>query len=73
MNAKITDAAEFGEMVKKRRKNLHYTQRQLSEITGFSESFISNLENGKVTCELGKAIRLVNLLGLDLLMAPRGE
>ena len=34
-------------------------------------SFISNLENGKVTAELGKAIFLANLLGLDVEMNER--
>ena len=48
-----------------------YTQAYLAEVTGFSTSFISNLENGKVTAELGKAIFLANLLGLDVEMNER--
>lgn len=43
----------------------------LSEFSGFSVSFISDLENGKSTAELGKAIFLANLLGLDCSLTPR--
>lgn len=67
----ITDAASFGETLRKRRKHLGYTQAFLSEFSGFSVSFISDLENGKSTAELGKAIYLANLLGLDLVLSPR--
>ena len=68
---KIANSEDFGRELKKRRKALHYTQTYLSEITGFSISFISDLENGKKTAELGKAIYLANLLGLDLNLTAR--
>ncbi len=68
---KITNGAEFGEAIKERRKELGYTQVYISEVSGLSASFISNLENGKSTAELGKAIQLANLLGLDLIINKR--
>ena len=67
----ITDAAAFGRALRERRKALGYTQAFLSEFSGFSVSFISDLENGKTTAELGKAIYLANLLGLDCYLTPR--
>ena len=69
----ISDARKFGEALKKRRKELGYTQRYISEFTGFSISFISDLENGKSTAELGKAIYLANMLGLDIVINARGS
>lgn len=69
----ITDAASFGAAIRKRRKELGYTQQFVSEFSGFSVSFISDLENGKSTAELGKAIYLANLLGLDCKLVPRGD
>ena len=57
--------------MKKRRKELGYTQKYISEYTGFSISFISDLERGKETAELGKAIFLANLLGMDCLVRER--
>ena len=67
----ITDAASFGKAIRERRKKLGYTQAFLSEFSGFSVSFISDLENGKKTAELEKAIYLANLLGLDVELNPR--
>ena len=68
---KISDAAGFGKALRKRRKELHYTQTYLSEFTGYSVSFISDLENGKPTAELGKALYLAASLGLDINMDAR--
>lgn len=68
----INDSKQFGQCIKKRRKDLGYTQGYVSEVTGLSASFISNLENGKATTELGKAILLANILGLDLEIKTRG-
>lgn len=70
---KVTDSASFGKAVRKRRKELHYTQMYISDVTGLSISFLSNLENGKPTCELEKALYLVNVLGLDILLSERGR
>ncbi len=67
----IADAKDFGETLRRRRKELGYTQAFLSEFSGFSVTFISDLENGKSTAELGKAIYLANLLGLNCSLTPR--
>lgn len=70
---RITDSKALGNAIRKRRKELHYTQAYLAEFTGFSVSFISDLERGKTTAEIGKTIILINLLGLDLLVEERGD
>ena len=68
---KIIDAKTFGEAVRKRRKQLGYTQRELADYCGCSTVYLSRLENGKETAELGTAIRVLNTLGLDLLVFTR--
>ena len=70
---KVSDAASFGNALKRRRKELKYTQAFLAEFTGFSVSFISDLENGKPTAELGKALYLASSLGLDIEVGQRGN
>ena len=70
---KITDAASLGNVIRSRRKELKYTQGYISEITGLSVSFLSDLENGKPTAEIGKTIEVINLLGLDILVEARGD
>ncbi len=69
---KINNSIEFGGALRKRRKALGYTQVYIADVTGFSVSFISDLERGKETAELGKALYLANLLGLDLILSERG-
>ena len=69
---KISNASDFGIVIRNRRKELKYTQAYLAEYTGFSVSFISDLERGKATAELGKAIYLMSLLGMDLTVEKRG-
>ncbi|MBO5622144.1 MAG: helix-turn-helix transcriptional regulator [Butyrivibrio sp.] len=69
---KIADSISFGEMIRKRRKQMGYTQKYISEFTGFSISFLSDLENGKKTIELDKALTVANLLGLDVELNERG-
>ena len=69
---KISDSTDFGKALRKKRKALSYTQGYLSEFTGFSVSFISDLERGKPTAELGKALFLANVLGLDIEIKSRG-
>ena len=70
---KITDAKSFGKALKEKRKKAGYTQNDIADFTGYSVSFISDLERGKETAELGRAIRLATLLGLDLDIVSRGE
>jgi HTH-type transcriptional regulator/antitoxin HipB len=68
---RIKDSADFGKALRDRRKELGYTQRYISEVTGISASFLSDLENGKATVELGKAMMLASLLGLNVYFSKR--
>ena len=52
----INSSKDFGEIIRKKRKKLGYTQKYICEVSGISASFISDLENGKASVELGKAI-----------------
>ncbi len=70
---KIKAVDDFGKKVKERRRKLGYTQKYISDFTGFSVSFISDLENGKKTIELGKALQLANILGMDMILQERGN
>ena len=70
---KIQSTKDLGAEIRRRRKELGYTQGFLSEFSGLSASFISNLENGKETAELGKVLFLINLLGMDMELTERGK
>jgi len=63
---RITDPVSFGAAIKKRRKELGYTQKELADYCGCSTVFLSQLENGKETAELGRALTIIATLGIDL-------
>ncbi len=68
---RIRNSTDLGKAIRSRRKSLNYTQQYISEVTGLSVSFLSDLENGKQTCEIGKTLKLINLLALDLNIEER--
>ena len=68
---RVTDSKSFGSAIRNRRKELGYTQRDLSEFSGLSISFLSDLERGKKTIELEKALYVISILGLNLNLEPR--
>lgn len=66
-------AKELGEIVKKRRKSLKMNQADLALVSGTGVRFISDLENGKETCVVGKTLKVMENLGIDPVFRPRGE
>ncbi|PKL76423.1 MAG: transcriptional regulator [Candidatus Melainabacteria bacterium HGW-Melainabacteria-1] len=67
----IYDVSVFGKVIKQRRKALGYTQAQVANLCGTGIRFISDLENGKPTIELGKAITVASALCIDLVPQVR--
>ena len=68
----VTDSKSLGFAIRERRKELKYTQTYVSDFTGFSISFISDVERGKPTAESEKTLKLANVLGLDIIVEKRG-
>ncbi len=64
-------AEKLGDLVKKRRKELGMNQGELALVSGTGVRFISDLENGKETCELGKTLEVLANLGLELAFTPK--
>ena len=62
---KIT-TLEIGQAIKTRRKQLGMKQCELAMVSGTGVRFISDLENGKPGCELGKALAVLVNLGLEI-------
>lgn len=68
---RIRNAADFGAAMRKRRKELGYTQAELAGYCGCSTVYLSNLENGKETAEIGKALFVASRLGIDIVALKR--
>jgi HTH-type transcriptional regulator/antitoxin HipB len=66
-------AEAFGEFVRNRRKELKMNQIELAIVSGTGVRFISDLENGKRSCELGKALDVLANLGIELTFRRRTE
>ncbi|MFP1133107.1 helix-turn-helix domain-containing protein [Asticcacaulis sp. W401b] len=62
----ITTAQEFGQRVARARKALGITQRDLALAINTGERFIVDLEAGKPTAQLGKALAAAKAVGIRL-------
>ncbi len=66
MLKRIHTAADFGAALARARKGLSLTQRELALAAGVGERFIVELEAGKATAQLGKALAVARAAGMDL-------
>ena len=62
----LADTETLGEIVRIRRHMLKLSQQQLADRAGVGRRFVSDLENGKATVELGKVLSACRVLGLTL-------
>ena len=62
--------ADIGAVIRTTRKNLGVTQRDLALTSGTGLRFIIELEKGKETCEIGKALRVLHTLGIEIILSP---
>jgi y4mF family transcriptional regulator len=65
----IIDTQSLGAAIRSARARLHVTQKDLSLASGIGLRFIIELEKGKPTCQIGKALELARALGLKLEIA----
>lgn len=59
-------AQGIGKIVRETRKRLGVTQKDLALTSGTGLRFIIDLEKGKETCQIGKALTILNTLGIRL-------
>lgn len=57
---------DIGKLVRNTRKALGVSQHDLALTSGTGQRFISELENGKATCQLEKALVVLQTLGIKL-------
>lgn len=71
LQGKVTSVKEFGKMIRVKRKSLGLTLEKVAGLTGIGIRYLSELERGKQTIEMGKALHVLNGLGLELWVKPR--
>lgn len=70
--ASVGSPAELGLLVRQHRKAQGLTQQALAAACGTGVRFIVDLEAGKSTCQLGRALRVTRMLGLTVLVESKG-
>jgi y4mF family transcriptional regulator len=63
---RIEDTRAFGQAIRKARRHRRMTQRELALVAGTGERFVVDLESGKPTAQLGRALAVLATLGLRL-------
>ena len=68
---RIRTTDELGALIRTSRKRQGYTQAELAEAAGVGVTYVINLEKGKSTAEIGKALHLCELLSISLFAEER--
>lgn len=69
----IQTAEELGRLVRAHRKHRHLTLETVSGLGNLSTRFLSEFERGKETAEIGKILKALRTLGLEVIIQPRGR
>jgi len=67
----IKTPADLGKVIRQRRKSAKLTQQKAAALAGIGVRFLSELERGKPTAQIGKAIKVAQLLGLEIQINER--
>ncbi|MCB1746368.1 MAG: helix-turn-helix transcriptional regulator [Gammaproteobacteria bacterium] len=65
------NSSALGRTVRACRRQQGLRQDELAALAGVGNRFVSDLENGKDTIEIGRALRVLDVLGLELHLDPR--
>lgn len=66
MKSRIQSTSDLSELIRKHRKALGMTQADLAGASGLGPRFIGDLERGKPTCEIGKTLLVLKMLGIEV-------
>ena len=63
---KIITSAELGKVIQETRKKQNLTQGDLAATSNVGVRFIVDLEKGKPTAALGKTLKVIKMLGIEI-------
>lgn len=69
---RIDTTAELGRLAREHRKSRGLTLETVSGLTNVGSRFLSEFERGKETAEIGKVLKTLRVLGLEVVIRPRG-
>ncbi len=68
-----TNTEIFGQRIRDRRQQLGLSQSALADVVAVNRRVIGELERGKPSVQLGIALRVAEVLGLDITLHERGR
>lgn len=71
--AAIRSSTELGTLVRAQRKRMALKQLDIAGLGNTGNRFIVELENGKPTLQLQKVLDVLDLLGLEVVVRPKGS
>lgn len=69
----ISDSKSLGLAIRNERKAQKLTQEQLAGLTGVGVRYLRELEAGKESCQIGRALQVAASLGLTVSLGSRRE
>lgn len=69
----VTDGKSLGLLIRTERRAQKLTQEQLAGLTGVGVRFVRELEAGKESCQIGRALQVATALGLTVSVGSRRE
>lgn len=64
------DTKTLGNIIRNRRKEKNTTQEDIRLLCNFGNRFLSELERGKETAEIGLTLKILDMLNLDIIIVP---
>lgn len=70
---RVTTAADIGRVIRQKRREVGAHQETAAGLAGVGTKFLSQLENGKETAEVGKVLQVLSAMGLEVYIFPRSQ
>lgn len=67
----IQSVEDLGRLIRSYRRQKNLTIETVTGLGNLSPRFLSELERGKETAEIGKVLKALNTLGLEVIIQPR--
>ncbi|MGE0087793.1 MAG: helix-turn-helix domain-containing protein [Desulfococcaceae bacterium] len=67
------DIREIGNIIRKKRKIWGFTQAEAAGMCNVGVRFLSELENGKATLQIGRVLHVIEAFGFELSITDRSE
>jgi y4mF family transcriptional regulator len=70
---KIQSVSDIGIAIRKVRKSKVQTQQEFADLAGVGRRFLSELESGKPTLEIGKVLKVATAAGVQLMLVSKAD